>query len=112
MPAKTSTAKSKAAASDDDISFEDALDALEQLVSEMEGDDLPLEKMLSGYERGVHLRRLCDRRLEEAESKVEMIRQSGSSAKLESFDPAGESSASVAVAEAEVEEGGSDGELF
>ena len=46
MPAK---GRKKAAASGEDISFEDAVDKLDSIVAEMESDDLPLDKMLVCY---------------------------------------------------------------
>jgi exodeoxyribonuclease VII small subunit len=53
--------------------FEASLAELEQIVTELEGGDLPLQKALELFERGVHLSRHCQRQLDEAERKVEIL---------------------------------------
>lgn len=53
--------------------FEDLLGRLEQIVSDMEGADLPLEKLLSSYEEGMRLVKACGDRLADAEQKVEIL---------------------------------------
>jgi exodeoxyribonuclease VII small subunit len=53
--------------------FEELLGRLEQIVSDMEGADLPLEKLLSSYEEGMRLVKACGDRLTEAEQKVEVL---------------------------------------
>jgi exodeoxyribonuclease VII small subunit len=56
-----------------EASFEQALTQLEQIVQRLEKGELPLEDSLKLYEDGVHLSRLCHRKLEEAEGKIEML---------------------------------------
>ena len=53
--------------------FESALARLEEIVSQLEQGDLPLEQSLRLFEEGVKLARLCAVRLEEAERKVEQL---------------------------------------
>jgi exodeoxyribonuclease VII small subunit len=53
--------------------FEDLLARLEQIVSDMENADLPLEKLLAGYEEGMRLVKTCGDRLADAEQKVEIL---------------------------------------
>jgi exodeoxyribonuclease VII small subunit len=53
--------------------FEQALVQLEQVVQKLEKGDLPLEESLKLYEEGVRLSRLCHRRLEEAEGRIEVL---------------------------------------
>jgi len=53
--------------------FETALARLEEIVSQLEQGDLPLEQSLKLFEEGVKLARLCTVRLEEAERKVEQL---------------------------------------
>ena len=53
--------------------FEDALKKLEGIVKELEDGELSLEKSLERYEQGVRLARFCNRKLEEAEKRVEML---------------------------------------
>jgi len=53
--------------------FEAALAKLEDIVKKLETGDLPLEQSLKLFEEGVKLSRLCNKRLEEAERKVEIL---------------------------------------
>lgn len=55
------------------MTFEVALNELEQIVARLEHGDVPLEESISIYERGEALRTHCDTLLKEAEAKVEKI---------------------------------------
>lgn len=59
----------------DELSFEDALTELEQIVRALENGQMKLEEAISAYERGAALRRHCDKRLGEAEMRVKAIVQ-------------------------------------
>jgi exodeoxyribonuclease VII small subunit len=59
------------------MSFEQALDALEKIVSGLEGGNVPLDQSISQYERGEALRTHCQKLLSAAEAKVEKIRLGG-----------------------------------
>lgn len=66
-------------------SFETCLDELEKVVKELEGGELPLERSLELFERGMTLSDACRRQLEAAETRVDMIvRKDG---KTEPFRP-------------------------
>ncbi|WP_274425479.1 exodeoxyribonuclease VII small subunit [Chelativorans sp. YIM 93263] len=69
---------STARANDDvkSMSFEQALEALENIVNDLERGDVPLEQSIRIYERGEALKAHCDRLLKAAEDKVEKIRLS------------------------------------
>ncbi len=56
--------------------FEDLLARLEQIVSDLETADLPLEKLLASYEEGMRLVKACGDRLADAEQKVEILSRS------------------------------------
>jgi exodeoxyribonuclease VII small subunit len=56
-----------------DKSFEAALKELEQIVEQLEEGDLSLEKSLELFEQGVLLSRECQKRLDDAERKVEIL---------------------------------------
>lgn len=58
------------------MSFEQALEALERIVDDLERGDVPLDKSIKIYERGEALKIHCDRLLKAAEDKVEKIRLS------------------------------------
>ncbi len=54
-------------------SFESSLEALEQIVRELESGDLPLEKSLELFEDGIRLSRQCQERLNQAERRIEVL---------------------------------------
>jgi exodeoxyribonuclease VII small subunit len=58
---------------DEPLSFEAGLQQLETIVKEMESGDLPLERALELFERGMKLSETCRTQLQEAESRVEML---------------------------------------
>ena len=68
-------------------SFEAGLEELEQIVKQMEAGDLPLERALELFERGVSLSEKCRRQLEEAETRVEMLVRRGEKVVPEPFRP-------------------------
>jgi len=66
-------------------SFEEALGELEQLVNRLEAGDISLEESLQAFERGVMLTRTCQKALQEAEQKVQILIDKNGSQVLESF---------------------------
>jgi exodeoxyribonuclease VII small subunit len=56
-----------------ELSFEDALRELEQVVGRLERGDVPLEDSIALYERGAALKARCEAKLAEAEEKVAKI---------------------------------------
>jgi len=61
----------------DEVPFEEGLKKLEGIVEEMEGDDLPLEKLLERYEEGIRLAKGCQAKLEAAELKIQKLQPNG-----------------------------------
>jgi exodeoxyribonuclease VII small subunit len=57
--------------------FESALAELDTIVKALDEGDLPLEKSLELYERGVQLSRFCHARLEGAERRIELLSERG-----------------------------------
>lgn len=57
------------------ISFEDALKRLEEILQQLEQGDLPLEKALKTFEEGMRLIRFCSKKLDDVEKKVEILLQ-------------------------------------
>ena len=53
--------------------FEDAFQKLEAIVKKLEDGNLNLEESLKAFEEGVRLSRLCSKKLDEAEKKVEIL---------------------------------------
>lgn len=60
-----------------ELTFEAGLERLETIVQELEQGDLPLEKALSLFEEGVQVSGRCRKKLEEAESRVELLLKKG-----------------------------------
>lgn len=54
-------------------SFENCLDQLERTVKELESGDLPLERSLELFERGMALSETCRKQLEDAETRIEIL---------------------------------------
>ena len=59
----------------DGPSFEQALKKLEDIVEAMEAEDLPLETLLTRYEEGTRLAKVCQEKLAEAEVKIQQLEQ-------------------------------------
>lgn len=57
-----------------EMTFEEAMQALEAVVGQLERGDVALEQSISLYERGAALKALCEAKLKAAEEKVELIR--------------------------------------
>jgi exodeoxyribonuclease VII small subunit len=57
-----------------EMSFEEAMSALEGVVGQLERGDVALEQSIALYERGAALKAHCAGKLKDAEAKVEMIR--------------------------------------
>lgn len=55
------------------ISFEKALEKLEQIVHEMESGQLPLETALKKFEEGIKLSQFCSEKLDETEKKISVL---------------------------------------
>ena len=71
------------------MSFEEALSALEKIVSDLEHGDVALDVSIRIYERGEKLKNHCERLLSSAEDKVEKIKLSraGKPVGTEPLDP-------------------------
>src|SRR4051794_38441615 len=57
----------------DKLSFEEAMDQLEQLVVKLENGDVPLEKAIELFQEGMNLSHLCSQKLEQVERKIEIL---------------------------------------
>ena len=56
-----------------DLTFEDALRALEDVVRRLESGEVPLDESIDLYERGEQLRQHCQARLDAAQARIEKI---------------------------------------
>ena len=71
------------------LSFEQALKALEDVVRRLETGEVALEESIDLYERGETLRKLCQARLDAAQARIEKIvaGPDGKAVGTEPFDP-------------------------
>lgn len=70
------------------LSFEDALRRLEEIVRTLEKGEAPLDQSIALYQEGDRLRRHCEARLKEAQARIEQIAfgSEGKPAGLKPFD--------------------------
>jgi len=66
-------------------SFENDLAELEQLVIRLERGEISLEESLQAFERGVNLTRTCQKALQEADQKVQILIDKNGNQTLEPF---------------------------
>ena len=59
----------------DPVSYEASLQELEQLLARLESGDMPLEQLLSQYQRGAQLLKYCRDRLEAVENQIKVLDQ-------------------------------------
>ena len=57
----------------EDISFEEAMKQLNEVVDSLESGALGLEESLEGFEKGMLLVRICQKKLEDAETKIAQL---------------------------------------
>lgn len=75
-------------AKDKELSFEEGLEKLEAIVEEMETGELNLDDLVKRYEAGSKLLVHCDKKISEAEAKIEILRnQDAENPEFENFDP-------------------------
>ncbi len=61
-------------AADSDLTFEQALQRLQEIVSELEKNEAGLEACIKSYEEGVAIAKQCLERLDNAELRVREVR--------------------------------------
>lgn len=79
---KTDTVDGKVAAP----TFEQALDRLETIVSEMEAGTLSLEDMMARFEEGQGLVKLCSEKLNQVERRIEILVKEGDKVSAKPFE--------------------------
>ena len=76
-------------AKDTEMKFEEVLKKLEKIVVDLEKGDLSLDDALARYEEGIKLSRVCEKKLEAAKKKVEiLVNSEDGSSELKPFDEA------------------------
>jgi exodeoxyribonuclease VII small subunit len=71
-----------------EIKFEKALKRLEEIIEELEKGELDLDRSLQIFEEGIKMSRICSKKLQEAEKKIEILtKDEGGKLKAELFEP-------------------------
>lgn len=68
------------------LTFEQSMQELETLVTKMEQGDLPLEDALQSFERGIVLARHSQKKLQDAEQKVQILTSQNGQQTLDVFE--------------------------
>lgn len=69
------------------MTFEDALKRLEEIVSELENGDIPLDKSIKTFEEGSKLVDFCLSKLDNAEKKIKkLVKDDAGELRVEDFD--------------------------
>lgn len=55
------------------MTFEQAMETLESIVSKLESGDVPLETAIELFQEGMSLSKLCGQKLEQVERRIEML---------------------------------------
>lgn len=71
---------------EEDINFEDAMKALEQIANELENGELSLEQSVDKFEEGIKISKKCNEILEKAEKKISILIKDGDEIKEENFE--------------------------
>lgn len=66
-------------------SFEDNMENLEKIVSELEKGDLNLDESIAKFEDGIKISKECNKILEEAEKKITILLENDGEVKEEKF---------------------------
>lgn len=93
------------------LPFEEALKRLEDIVEKMENGSLPLEEMISCFEEGNALSKICGKKLSELEKKIEiLVKENSTGGEWKDFDSGNEEEKDASEAEDEAPPG-NDGNL-
>lgn len=71
---------------EEEMNFEDAMKALEQIANELENGELSLEQSVDKFEEGIKISKKCNEILEKAEKKISILIKDGDEIKEENFE--------------------------
>ena len=60
---------------EEELSFEQALSNLEEIIRQMESGEAPLESLVTHYQTGVKMLKLCRERIDSAEMKIKEVNE-------------------------------------
>jgi exodeoxyribonuclease VII small subunit len=86
--AENGKTKTEQAAKDQQaLPFEEALARLEKIVEDMESGKLSLDQMMTHFEEGAALVKVCGGKLDAVEKKIELLIKQGDTVTTEPFEP-------------------------
>ena len=68
-----------------DLSFEDSLKKLEDIVEQLEYGDVDLDKSVELYEKGMNLKKICEEKLKKVENQIKKIKVENNKIQKENF---------------------------
>ncbi|WP_068785176.1 exodeoxyribonuclease VII small subunit [Paenibacillus phocaensis] len=84
---KEQETKLSAEAQQPELNFEEAMNQLEDIVSQLEHGDVPLEKAIDLFQQGMRLSQICGQKLAQVERKIEMIVEEDGAVEKQPFQP-------------------------
>jgi exodeoxyribonuclease VII small subunit len=73
--------------SEREVGFEQAMEQLETIVAKLESGDVPLEQAIELFQEGMRLSRICSKKLESVERKIEMLLEEDGQTVKKPFSP-------------------------
>ncbi|GAA4709793.1 exodeoxyribonuclease VII small subunit [Brevibacillus fulvus] len=73
-----------------ELTFEEAMKRLEEVVNRLESGDIPLEEAIMLYQEGMKLSRICGLKLEAIEAQITQLLEEDGQLKQKPFRPEGE----------------------
>jgi exodeoxyribonuclease VII small subunit len=61
----------------EELTFEQAVSELEEIIKKLEDGKMPLEEAVSSFERGSYLKKFCEDKLKNAQLKIETLSGKG-----------------------------------
>ena len=68
-----------------ELSFEDSLKKLEDIVDQLESGDVDLDKSVALYEKGMNLKKICEEKLKNVENQIKKIKIENNKIQKENF---------------------------
>ena len=68
-----------------DLSFENSLKKLEDIVEQLESGDVDLDKSVELYEKGMNLKKICEEKLKKVENQIKKIKVENNKIQKENF---------------------------
>ena len=69
-----------------ELSFEQALANLEEIIQRMESGEAPLDSLITNYQNGIRMLKFCRKKIESAEMKIKKVQEKNGELIEETFD--------------------------